>query len=830
MEPVVSCTQRQDQTGRYHPAVQVLAAFACGIAVDRWWPLNPAAWWMAGLAAWAAWLVTWRLRRYFASAAALYVCLAGVGACWHHAQWNLVPVDALAIGATEEGSPVCVRAEVCRNPRLLPAEPPTPWQGFAAPDRTQCLVRATAVRDGTNWRLASGRVQVIVDGHLTGIEVGDRVEIFGRLARPRSPAYAGDVDVQAAPRSRREFCRISCEFPDCVRVLRRAPGGSLGKFIERARLHSRRMLQERLGAEEGSLGAALLLGMREDIEPQLTQAFMETGTIHVMSISGLHVGVLAGLFMWVARLGLVGRRWALAAVVLAILAYAWLIDAEAPAVRAAVLVCVVCGSLWLGRPVRAFNALAIAALVVLAANPAALFRVGPQLSFLSVAALIWAGPRVSGRRTFDPLTSLIERTRPWPVRALRWIGRAVWQTTALTACVWLFTAPLVMHEFHLFSPVALVLSPLLALPVAVALIGGFGMLACGWILPGLDLPFTFLCRHALAIMHKVVAAACHWPGGHFYVPGPDGWWLAGWYLMLAAAVALPSVRLPRRWMVGGLAAWCALGLGISLTRLGGSELRCTVLPVGHGTCAVLELPGGETVVYDVGQMGAPQSASRTLARFLWYRGRRHIDAVLLSHADLDHLNGLPDIMDRFSIGAVYVTPQMLDAEHGASAALLQEVRARGIDLRPLAAGDGLQTSAGCRLVILHPHRRRSYRTDNAASMVLLVEYQGRRLLLPGDIEPPGLDDLLAEVPIDCDAALAPHHGSRHSHPPAFAAWCTPEWMVISGSRQRDPRHMVQAHLREGCRVLHTALHGMVEICVRNGQVSVQSFRQPVLVP
>ncbi len=830
MEPVVSCTQRQDQTGRYHPAVQVLAAVACGMAADRWYPLNPAAWWMAGLAAWAAWLVAWRLRQLVAAATALFICLAGLGAAWHHAQWNLVPADELALRAVEEGSPVCLRAEVCRNPRLLPAEPATPWQGFAASDRTSFWVRATAVRDGACWRPASGRVQVIVEGHLAGVETGDCVELFGRLARPRGPAHAGDVDLRIVPRSRREFCRVSCEFPDCLRMLRRAPAGSLGKLIERARLHSRRLLREGLGAEESSLAAALLLGMREDIEPQLTQAFMETGTIHVMCISGLHVGVLAGLFMWVARLGLVGRRWGLAAVVLAILAYAWLIDAQAPALRAAVLVFVVCGSLWLGRPVRAYNALAIAALVVLAVSPAALFRVGPQLSFLSVAALVWAGRRLSGRRRFDPLASLIERTRPWPVRMFRWIGRAAWHTTALTACVWVVTAPLVMHEFHLFSPVALVLSPLLALPVAAALIGGFGMLACAWILPGLDLPFTFLCRHALAIMHRVVAAACHWPGGHFYVPGPDAWWLAGWYVILAAAVALPARRLPHRWVAGGLAAWCALGLGISLARWGGVELRCTVLPVGHGTCAVLELPGGETVVYDVGQMGAPQSASRTLARFLWSRGRRHIDAVLLSHADLDHLNGLPDIMDRFSIGAVYVTPQMLDAEHGAPAALLQEVRARGIDLRPLAAGEGLQTRAGCRLLVLHPPRRMHYRTDNAASMVLLAEYQGRRVLLPGDIEPPGLDDLLAEVPIDCDAALAPHHGSRHSDPPAFAAWCTPEWMVISGGRQHDPQRILQVHSREGCRVLHTALHGMVEICIRNGQVGVQSFREPALVP
>jgi len=826
MEPVVSCTQRQDQAGRYHPAVQVLAAVACGMVVDRWHPINAAAWWSAGLAAWAAWLAAWRLRRSCLAAVCLFLCLGAIGAAWHHARWHLVPGDELALRAVEEGTPVCLRAEVCRNPRLFPAEPATPWRGIPGPDRTQLVVRATAVRDGACWRTATGQVPVFVEGHLGSIEVGDRVELFGRLARPRGPAHAGDRDLRTVPRGRRQFCRLHCEFPDCVRVLRPA-AASPRSLLERTRLQSRRLLRQRVGAEEGSLAAALLLGMREDVESQLTEAFMETGTIHVMCISGLHVGILAGCLLWAARLGLIGRRWGLAAVALLVLGYAWLIDAEAPAVRAAVMVLVVCGSLWLGRPVRAFNALAAAALVVLAVSPAALFRVGPQLSFLSVAALIWAGQRMLRRQAFDPLTSLIERTRPWPIRALRWSGRVLWQSVVLTACVWAVTTPLVMHEFHLISPVALLLSPLLALPVALALMGGFGTLACAWILPGLDAPFAFVCRHALALVHKLVDQASQLPGSHYYVPGPDGWWLAGWYLLLSAMV-LFGRRPHRRWFACSLAAWCITGLGVSLARGGGGELRCTVLPVGHGTCVVLELPGGETVVYDVGQMGAPQVAARTLSEYLWWRGRTHIDAVLLSHADLDHFNGLPEVLDRFTVGTVYVTPQMLKAEHDAAAQLLELVRARGVVLRPLAAGEGLQTREGCRLSVLHPMHRVDYSSDNAASMVVLLEYHGRRVLLPGDIEPPGLDDLLCELPIDCDVALAPHHGSRHSHPRAFADWCTPEWIVISGGRQHDPRQMASMHARAGCQVLHTALHGMIDIHIRDGTVSVSGFRPPPL--
>ena len=93
--------------------------------------------------------------------------------------------------------------------------------------------------------------------------------------------------------------------------------------------------------------------------------------------------------------------------------------------------------------------------------------------------------------------------------------------------------------------------------------------------------------------------------------------------------------------------------------------------------------------------------------------------------------------------------------------------------------------------------------DNANSITLAVEYEGKRVLLPGDLESPGLDDVMAEMPYDCDVLLAPHHGSRRSDPPGFAAWSTPDWVVVSGGGGEPVRPVIGTYEHTGARVLVT---------------------------
>jgi competence protein ComEC len=253
------------------------------------------------------------------------------------------------------------------------------------------------------------------------------------------------------------------------------------------------------------------------------------------------------------------------------------------------------------------------------------------------------------------------------------------------------------------------------------------------------------------------------------------------------------------------------------------RLECTFFSVGHGCSTLIELPSGQSVLYDAGQLGSPEYGARSVAGSLWSRGIRHLDAVVLSHADADHYNMVPNLLERFSVGAVYVSPVMFEHEGRSMLALRKAIREAGVPVQEVFAGDRLEGGEDCLVEVLHPPRRWVLGDDNANSIVLAIEYVGHRILIPGDLESPGLDGVLAEEPWDCDVLLAPHHGSRSSDPPGLAAWCTPEWVVISGSlRSRQPG-TAAAYRAAGAQVLHTGSVGAVQVTIDAQGVNVEGL-------
>ena len=178
---------------------------------------------------------------------------------------------------------------------------------------------------------------------------------------------------------------------------------------------------------------------------------------------------------------------------------------------------------------------------------------------------------------------------------------------------------------------------------------------------------------------------------------------------------------------------------------------------------------------------------------------------MLSHADADHYNALPGLLQKFSVGVVYVSPVMFErADRRARSCCGGSIERPACRCARLPRGDRLRRPAGCRLEVSHPPREGVLGSDNANSIVLAIEYQGRRILLTGDLESPGLDDVLAEEPYDCDILMAPHHGSRYSDPPGMARWSTPEWVVISGSDADRSPDVAQAYAEPG---QYRAAHG-----------------------
>ena len=570
--------------------------------------------------------------------------------------------------------------------------------------------------------------------------------------------------------------------------------------------------------------AARFLGMREELEPGEVQAFRETGTIHLLVVSGLHVGILATFLMLAMRAAMVPRRAALVCVAVAVLLYAAATSGHPPVVRAAVMVLIACAAIGLGRRAVGYNAIAAAALVVLALSPGELFQPGTQLSFLCVVGLAWLAQRQAQPSEVDPLASLIARTRPWPVRAARGVVRSGWRLVLVSFVIWVFICPLVMSRFHLFSPIAVVLGPLLSLPMVAAMASGFGLLLFGWVIPPVGGALGSMCDASLGAMQYCIAAARDVPGNHAWVAGPADWWLVGFYAALLVWVLVPRIAPPRRWCLALAAGWIGAGFAVSFAAERGSdELACTFLSVGHGEAVVVELPGGKTLLYDAGRLGTPTRASRAVSGYLWSRGVTHLDAIVISHADADHYNAVPEILEQFSVGVVYVSPMMFEQRSPALDALQAALTEANVPVREITSADALQTGSSATIDVLHPTRVGVLGSDNANSIVLSIGYAGRRILLTGDLESPGLEEVTSDEPQACDVLLAPHHGSASSDPPGFAAWSTPRWTVISGG-QREPADQVVTAYSEFGEVRHTATHGAVRAVVGRGGVTVACWR------
>jgi competence protein ComEC len=305
--------------------------------------------------------------------------------------------------------------------------------------------------------------------------------------------------------------------------------------------------------------------------------------------------------------------------------------------------------------------------------------------------------------------------------------------------------PLAASRYQMISPAGLLLGPPLVVLTTVALFTGFLLLVAGVLSLPVTGPLALLVQASLAACEFLVGVADRIPYGHVYTGTIGDWWLWLFYIGLLAALTQEPLR--RRWRLASVVGlgWLCAGLAAGAARMPTDELRCTFLAVGHGSCIVIEPPDGRTILYDAGSLAGPDVTRRQIAPFLWHRGIHRIDEVIFSHADLDHFNGIVDLLDRFAVGQVTCTPTFADKQEPGVQLALRILRERGIPMRVVKSGDRL-TAGDVVMEVLHPPAAGPEGNENARSLVLLVRHAGHSILLTGDLEGNGLQRVLAEVP------------------------------------------------------------------------------------
>ena len=216
------------------------------------------------------------------------------------------------------------------------------------------------------------------------------------------------------------------------------------------------------------------------------------------------------------------------------------------------------------------------------------------------------------------------------------------------------------------------------------------------------------------------------------------------------------------------------------------------------------------MLYDAGSLASARFASTTVANLLWSKQLEHIDAIVISHADLDHFNAIPELVKRFSVGVIYVGYPMIENDSESVDKLIELLDGKSIPIRMVAWDDRVKLADGTLMTVLLPPEYGTGDNDNSNSVVLDVQSCGYRMLLPGDLEKHGMQLLLRQPKFDCDVVMMPHHGSKNSRPKDFLEWATPETAVICASHSKVNPEVIAQIEEVNCNALSTANRGTIQ--------------------
>jgi len=750
--------------------------------------------------------------------------------------------------------------------------------------RTRFVLRAERLQSDSDIQTVTGLLRVTATGETPALQQGDRIALHGRIRSIRNFNNPGGFDFKRSMAYREIWAGATVAGAELVLIESEAGRGMFGA-IDRMRSGIAGLIDEAgLGPEAGVL-KALVMGDQSGIAPDTRQAFMRTGTSHILAISGLHITIVASLafalFRWLLGWIPIALRQAwthkgAAVLTLApITLYAVIAGFSPSTQRSLIMVAVFLMAFLAEREPDLLNTLALAALAILCVQPAALFSVSFQLSFMAVLSIVWVFERMPMRRSaappdFDGRVVQIRR------RLLTFFGVSL-------AATW-GTLPLGMFYFNNVSFVGL-LANCIAIPLMGYLAVAAGLL--GTLLATVSTPAAVACYQSggfiLSQSMAIMEWMAKWPYAAARTVSPSIleitlFYLASWAAFhlftgpsspLSNSAAIVNVSLVcdlksdpaapgwpvGRWFhairsvgQGRNAVWAVLILSLTAAGLDAGywmyqrfwrqDLRVTMIDVGQGSAVLLEFPGGATALVDGG--GFADSAAfdvggRVVAPLLWHRKIATIDTLILTHPNSDHVNGLVFIADNFHVRTLWTNGESRPIK--GYSALMNTAARRGIAVPGFSELPREDLVNGSRIEVLYPpddfldlRRRDPWRRDeNNNSLVARVSLGEVSVLIPGDIMRPAEKELvaLAGGRLKSTFLIAPHHGSRSSSSEEFIQAVSPKAVLISsagrvGSGIPHPQ-VLQRYKSISEEVYRTDQHGAVQVTTDGHEVKITSF-------
>ena len=693
------------------------------------------------------------------------------------------------------------------------------------------LKKAILIRSGSTKNYPIRNIKCTgKEEKINSLREGMHVRLEGMLVLPELPRNPGQFNRRIYESGKK--IDFYLENPTVLEVKEQRSGAR--EVVEIWKTEMMNRCEKIYPDEEAGILEAMLFGEKSELSGDIKELYQAAGISHVLVISGLHISLLALAVAGVLRrLGFPMPVWVILSVgVLA--GYGILIGQPTTAVRALLMFFVLQGARLLGRSYDLLSALAFAGILMLLDNPDLILDGGCRLSFCAVIGVGWY---VSEKNKIFRSIGEKEKRKNRGKGGKGSNAGAILENIRAGWYLWLFTLPVMLDTFYQVSVVG-ILWNLVAIPLLPVIIasGGLGVVLAGWNI--------FLGSLAgspaygmLQLYQEIGNISEKLPVG-MWTPGqPSKPVIAGYYLVIFLLVLVEKqlIKREKRWKIRkifpGMELCSMLLLLLLMAHPWQQREKITFLDVGQGDASLLQ-SGGQTLLLDGGSTSQKNVGTYVILPYIKQQGISCLEAIVLTHTDQDHINGVTEVLEEGKKGWLTVKNLMYPywmegTEQGKQLKKLAEEA--GASCRKIRAGDRL-TIGKAEAVVLYPKEQEKIAEPNAGSLVLFWKWEGVRAMFTGDLPEEKERELLQNLPA-CEILQVGHHGSATSTCREFLEQVQPSLAVISCAMKNRYGHpspdTVDRLKKNGCEIRYTMRSGAITIRKRGREILVTEYLERV---